>query len=236
MTDVLRLYAWMDLETNGRRLEDETYYEGVPFEVAMVITDSKFNEQARYESLVHVPRGENSYLERTMPDVVFNMHTESGLLQDYSSAITHNIYKIYHFNVDEAMVNIIHSVKNFNVWGSPLPEIELMLAGSGVSHFDSRWIKRYFPMVWSELHGYDSETKPTLDIGVVRRFLQHFVPQYPYPKNEVQGNHRALQDVLSFIEEARLLSVDLSNLNEYAEAWTNGTYEAWLLQKDEPRP
>ena len=76
----------------------------------------------------------------------------------------------------------------------------LPLAGSGVSHFDRRFIRRYWPSLDRKL------AYAMFDVGVVRRFLREWglgllPPEYAETRAPTIG-HRALSDAEDHRQEA----------------------------------
>lgn len=75
------------------------------------------------------------------------------------------------------------------------PDESFVLAGSGVSHFDRRWMKRDLPR-FESLFTYWS-----IDIGHLRRFATRVVGMDdPVPVTEKKP-HRALDDALLHVQE-----------------------------------
>lgn len=200
MHDNNELYVVMDLETNGRLLSDK----GRILEVAAVVTTTSFDVLHQTDGVV-TKRDSNEDDFVGMPEVVYQMHTENGLLQEIADKAKRGSLVSIN-NLDWQVANMIEDTrvlyKHKSVWNE-LPDV--ILSGSGVSHFDSRWIKHFMPHTWGMLKGYDVETKPTVDIGVVRRFLQKstMIDYEGYSDSFPVGNHRALGDCMAFIAEAR---------------------------------
>ena len=71
-----------------------------------------------------------------------------------------------------------------------------VLAGSGVSHFDRRFLRHLAPELDSFLRHW------MIDIGVVRRAHEMWVGDLPSAINESK-THRSLDDVYCHLEEAR---------------------------------
>ena len=90
------------------------------------------------------------------------------------------------------------------------PSGRTVLAGSGVSHFDCRFIRHYLPELEAFLRYW------MIDIGVVRRMYELWVGELPTAVNE-EKTHRALDDVYCHLEEARtfiaLWGGDISRLS-----------------------
>lgn len=177
MTD-LKNIAWIDLETTS---SDE--HDGSLLEVGAIITDPHLRELTRVSTLVSPAPG---HLD-TMPEVVRTMHTESGLLDDLEAAEPHE--RPHPTHVDSMTRNLLdtHAIRG-----------QVILAGSGVGHFDSRWIRRHLPRSSSRL------TYWALDVGVVRRFLERIDPDLVLHQYPVDGKpHRALADAELHLAEWR---------------------------------
>jgi oligoribonuclease (3'-5' exoribonuclease) len=82
---------------------------------------------------------------------------------------------------------------------------QVALAGSGVSHFDSRWLKVFFPKTHKRL------TYWSFDVGVMRRFLRDLcgvaveeADPTGASSNDEGKAHRALADAKAHLQEARV--------------------------------
>ena len=176
MTDFKNI-AWIDLETTSA---DE--HDGSILEVGAIITDPHLRELDRAEWLVEPDLAHIA----TMPDVVRTMHTESGLL-DEIDALGPACPDLDYVDRDLRRLLDTHAVRG-----------QIILAGSGVGHFDSRWIRKHLPRSAQRL------TYWALDVGVVRRFLATVDPalvleQYP----DGAKPHRALADAELHLAEWR---------------------------------
>lgn len=75
------------------------------------------------------------------------------------------------------------------------PEETFVLAGSGVSHFDHPWLKRYLPRFESLLAYW------SIDIGHLRRFATRVVGMEDPVPAAAKKPHRALEDAYLHVEE-----------------------------------
>jgi oligoribonuclease len=166
-----KFLAWMDLETTGSSPVSESVIE-----VALVVTDPDLNIRERRTWTV-MPRMEDHLL--LMDPVVVDMHIKNGLLAE--------VLKREGVILDIADKAVSKALEPYLTNG------KIPLAGSGVSHFDRRFIRRYMPHTEKRL------TYAPYDIGSVRRFARlagRKIEDRPL-------THRALDDVLDHIEEAR---------------------------------
>lgn len=179
MTDVI---CWLDLETSGSRDYDAILEIGIALttqtpELEIVKTFSKVVRPALFDSTI-LPR---------MDPVVVEMHTNSGLFDD--------IYALPHPDYQSQVVkDTEEEVLKFLVNNTDYSKKRVPLAGSGVSHFDRKYVKRDWPSV-DEFFTYWA-----YDVGAVRRYLR--LSGVTLPKH-IDKPHRALNDVLLHIEEAR---------------------------------
>lgn len=169
-------YAWVDLETTGTNERVDKILEA-----AFIITDADFNEIDKFE----VQCNPGVAIMGRMSDYVRNMHTENGLIEDVS--------KLDFRNPPWKLLRQI-LLEHVNASGK-----KLILAGSGVSHFDFRFLKEIFPN-WNQLFTYSP-----LDIGSVRKFMKIIgiepPPGYPSQDDKL---HRAMDDIELHLKEARL--------------------------------
>jgi oligoribonuclease (3'-5' exoribonuclease) len=184
-------YLWCDLETTGE--PDER--KGPILEAAFILTNTALEQVAEERSWVlnpydwcetHQPN-EGQHLWRRQIDehpVVREMHTANGLLRDLEEL---NLWA----NHPIAEAHVLDMLEDNDV-----KPHHVMLAGSGVGHFDRRFIRAQMPRL--EKHLY----YPNLDIGVMRRFAKHTVG-FSIPSFNDDKTHRALDDVRLHLEEAR---------------------------------
>lgn len=170
---------WVDLETTGT--DEKT---GKILEIGAIVTDDshELNELAEL-SVVEPLKCPWQHLDT---QVVFDMHMANGLIADCVAA-----YKDFNERVLGGVQITFHQFINEH-----FPKGKIPLAGSGVGHFDRRWIV--------EQLGFGSRlTYWSYDIGCVRRFLQLAnveLPGYTAPENKA---HRGLDDVKDHLAEAR---------------------------------
>lgn len=177
--------AWVDLETTG---VDE--FADPILEVGLIITtvEPPFEELTSYEAVIDPNPIRFPRWRDRMNDFVTKMHTTNGLLSDISSAAAKSPER-----VQQEMILALAGVSR---------EHNFMLAGSGVGHFDRRFLHVQMP----EFEGWLQY--PCLDVGVIRRafdfagrkdlnaFGQTFETKNDKP-------HRGLADVRDHLNEFR---------------------------------
>lgn len=158
---------FIDLETLGT---DVNYHP--PIEIGVAILRRSTLEVAYGQSFViHLEEGMD------MPQVVRDMHTKNGLLEDcYKSILTIEDADLFLSKMLDGLMD-----------GKHIP-----FAGSGVLHFDRKFIDRWMPLTSKRI------TYWAYDVGVVRRFSQ-------WAGGKVLDgtkSHRALDDALWHAQEA----------------------------------
>lgn len=182
------LILWCDLETTGT---DEATDDII--EAAFVLTGPP--ELSAISSYHRVFRTSHDFL--TLDAAVARMHNENGLwLQAQGPDTT------CHATDDDAQVDILRWLGTYLAKGDVIP-----LAGSGVSHFDRRFIRQTWPDLDRRLTFWHH------DVGCVRRLARLAGVQPPKPEAKT---HRALGDVIAHIEEARWYVRLLRTLTEGA--------------------
>lgn len=134
--------AWIDLETTGTDENKDSILE-----IACIVTNKQWIELDRINLIIKPdPMPEN------ISPIVLDMHTKNGLWND-------SIYK---------GISIKDADWKFNGFLQQyLGGVKtLVLAGSGVSHFDNRFIQAQLPISKSKL------TFWSYDIGAIRRFFE----------------------------------------------------------------
>lgn len=179
----MKFLAWIDLEaTGGDERRDPI------LEVGLIITDRSLDD-LRSLSLTINPEYSGprygGWKERLEEEpVVKEMHTSNGLLRDLT----------YGMSLAEAQASIIETFTHFGAAG------EFMLAGSGVSWYDRRFLKEQMPRMEAWL------MRSMLDVGVLRRFTRDVVARpdlvHPAP-TKTRKAHRALSDIQHHLSEAR---------------------------------
>lgn len=174
---------WLDTETSG---SDE--HEDRLLEVGVVITDSEypFGQREQFSSIVSHP-DVNDWQEEasTWNPIVREMHEKNGLLLALSLGDGSPLAE-----VERELLGLLVEQ---DAEGRPL------LAGSGVSHFDRRWLKARTPHFERQL------AYPNLDVGVMRRgFDLALGDDSPDFAGKTGGTpHRALDDALDHLTEFR---------------------------------
>lgn len=169
MTD--KLYAWLDLETTG---SDERR-DGI-LEIGIAVSDATFHPMATFERVIKC----SPHARDAAPMRVREMHDANGL---WAAALASS------HEIDEVD-------REATAWLRKLSDDQLILAGSGVGHFDSRFLRQHMPATARRL------TYWTMDVGVIRRFLP--LCGYDVPPAEDGKPHRALADALHHMDEMRL--------------------------------
>jgi oligoribonuclease (3'-5' exoribonuclease) len=182
---------WTDLECTGSTKDDYI------LEIGAVITDRELNEIDDRQIVLPI----TAQMEENLPDVVREMHTVNGLLDDCKSkvlALGEGMFIVpekvsYDHAVAEADLELSAWIKSYN--GAD----HMPFAGSGVGHYDRRYYDRQLPLTSKRL------TYWPLDIGVVRRFMDLAGVQLT---TSITGGtdaktHRALDDTRVHINEAR---------------------------------
>lgn len=172
------MLLWIDLETTGL---DENLDRLL--EVAAVLTDEHLNIQDELNIIIKCPTEIATLASRIIKD----MHTANNLWGE----------AFWKSDVPSARVADL----DLYIWllehGVNLHE-KIRLAGSGVSHFDKRWIAKHLPRTDALLQ------HATIDVGVVRRFLTDICSAKDLDKLWVKSKtHRAMDDIKQHIDEAK---------------------------------
>lgn len=180
-------YLFVDLETTG--LDPE--YDHI-LEYAMILTDGSFKKVETWGALVDLPSDYNHWNEWA-DDIVAKMHEKSGLTKDWEDA-GRDKYSIYIADRDLDIV-LDEFEKDYN-WDN------LILAGSGVSHFDMRFLRKHMPAVFKHLHWCP------LDVGQIEEWLKvsgqtHLTYDAVTPGARERKTHRAMDDISYHLDEAR---------------------------------
>ncbi|MER7398740.1 oligoribonuclease [Streptomyces sp. NPDC000151] len=165
--------VWIDCEMTGLSLANDALIE-----VAALVTDSELNILGEGVDIVIRPPAEA--LE-TMPEVVREMHTTSGLLAELDGGTT----------LADAERQVMDYIK------SHVPEPgKAPLCGNSVGT-DRGFLLRDMPELEDYLH------YRIVDVSSVKELARRWYPRAYFNSPEKNGNHRALADIRESIAELR---------------------------------
>lgn len=175
-----KFLLWLDLETTGT----DTLNHDI-LEVGCVLTEAvaPFKMIDTFECIV---QPERPLWRQTLDPFIVNMHTVNGLLAELNDGSG--------YFADTADKLLLAWLQDHGV-GSH----EALLSGSGVGHFDRRFMRVGLRQTEAYLQ------YPVLDVGVIRRALQLVKVQPPDINDDKP--HRALSDVMLHLAEWRIYSV-----------------------------
>lgn len=173
--DDLHKLVWIDLETSGT---DETQDDIL--EVGLILTEGHDTIDMR-QWLIEPFAWDD--VKESMDPFVLNMHTENGLIDDMDSGMG-----LPARQVEEDILNMLNKH-----WPG---ETKFALAGSGVGHFDRRFLAVHMPTLTERL------TYWSVDVGVIRRFFRACAVDHGWPGADAK-THRALDDIRHHLAEYR---------------------------------
>jgi oligoribonuclease len=165
--------VWIDCEMTGLDLERDALIE-----VAVLVTDSELEVLGEGVDVVIACPPEA--LE-TMPDVVRDMHTSSGLLEELAGGVT----------MAEAEQQVMAYVREHVPDSGKAP-----LAGNSVGT-DRGFLARDMPVLDQHLH------YRIIDVSSVKELARRWYPRAYFAAPRKQGGHRALADIVESIQELR---------------------------------
>ncbi|AOW87140.1 oligoribonuclease [Streptomyces olivaceus] len=165
--------VWIDCEMTGLSLSDDALIE-----VAALVTDSELNILG--DGVDIVVRPPEAALE-TMPDVVREMHTASGLLAELDGGTT----------LADAEARVLQYVREHVKEPGKAP-----LCGNSVGT-DRGFLSRDMPALEGYLH------YRIVDVSSVKELARRWFPRAYFNSPEKNGNHRALADIRESIAELR---------------------------------
>lgn len=183
-----RKLLWCDLETTGSDDTDEI------IELGCLMTDSKLTLVPGFEYSWIVKCGAEASWHMLQEVVVREMHAKNGLLWE---VVDGNGTK--REEVEQNLLSRLRAIEPKNR--------QVMIAGSGVGHFDRRMIRKWMPELDKYLH------YAPFDIGNIRRALKAWDIPIPMSGNKDIKTHRALDDAKLHLEEARAYKALFEKLN-----------------------
>ena len=165
--------VWIDCEMTGLSLAEDALIE-----VAALVTDSELNVLG--EGVDIVIRPPDAALE-TMPEVVRQMHTSSGLLDELAGGST----------LADAEEQVLAYVREHVKEPGKAP-----LCGNSVST-DRGFLFRDMPALEGYLH------YRIVDVSSIKELARRWYPRAYFNSPDKNGNHRALADIRESIAELR---------------------------------
>jgi oligoribonuclease len=165
--------VWIDCEMTGLDIERDALVE-----IACLVTDGELNLLDEGVDLIIKPPAES--LE-TMPDVVREMHTASGLLDELPGGIS----------VTEAAELVLDYVR-----GHVKEPRKVPLCGNSIA--TDRWfIARDMPELDAYLH------YRMVDVSSIKELARRWFPRAYFASPAKHGGHRALADIRESVQELR---------------------------------
>ncbi|MDR3070412.1 MAG: oligoribonuclease [Propionibacteriaceae bacterium] len=165
--------VWIDCEMTGLDFEKDALIE-----IAVLVTDSELKILGDGVDLIIKPP--NDALAQ-MVDIVTEMHTASGLLDELKNGIT----------IEEAEAQVLEYIKQY----VPEPR-QVPLAGNSIGT-DRTFLARDMPALESHLHYRN------VDVSSIKELARRWYPSTYYHSPKKLGNHRALGDIKDSIIELR---------------------------------
>jgi oligoribonuclease len=165
--------VWIDCEMTGLDLSHDELVE-----IACVVTDGQLTVLDEGVSAVIRPSDESV---ATMPDIVREMHTVSGLLADIPAGIP----------LADAEALVLEYVQRH------VPEArKAPLAGSSI-YVDRGFLARDMKALDEHLH------YRVVDVSSIKELVRRWYPRVFFASPKKNGGHRALGDILDSISELR---------------------------------
>jgi oligoribonuclease len=170
MTDPL---VWIDCEMTGLDLSRDALVE-----IACLVTDGDLKILDDGINLVIKPPAESL---QTMPELVRQMHTTSGLLAELDAGIT----------LDQAQEQVLAYIKGHIKDSRRVP-----LCGNSIAT-DRAFLARDMPVLDSFLH------YRMIDVSSIKELSRRWFPRAYFASPEKHGGHRALADIRESVQELR---------------------------------
>jgi oligoribonuclease len=173
MMNIPEYLVWIDCEMTGLNPETECIVE-----IAAIVTDFDLNVLDEGIDLVIKPRAGTV---EAMGDYVRQMHTDSGLINEFDSGI----------DLADAEAQVLEYIKKY----IPNPKTS-PLAGNTIGT-DRMFISRYMPNLDAHLHYRN------IDVSTIKELSKRWYPRVYFQAPKKDGGHRALADILESIEELK---------------------------------
>lgn len=147
-------------------------------EVSVVITDADLTP---YDAGIDVLIKPSDEAVAQMNDFVRNMHTNSGLIEDWADGLS----------LKEAEEQVLTYIKE------RVPEARKAPLGGNSVGTDKAFLDRYMPSVTEHLH------YRIIDVSSIKELAKRWYPRVYFSAPTKTGNHRALGDIYDSIDELR---------------------------------
>ena len=165
--------VWIDCEMTGLDTVNDALVE-----IAVIVTDSDLNAlDPGIEVVIKPPQQALT----NMPEVVVQMHTESGLLDMLDDGVS----------VAQAEAQVLQYIRKFVPEAGKAP-----LAGNSVGT-DRMFLERDMPDLTAHLH------YRIIDVSSIKELARRWYPRAYYNAPAKDGGHRALADIAESIDELR---------------------------------
>jgi oligoribonuclease len=165
--------VWIDCEMTGLDIEHDALIE-----IACLVTDGELNLLDEGVDLIIKPPAESL---TSMPDIVRDMHTTSGLLEELAGGIT----------LTEAQDIVLGYVRTHVAEPRKVP-----LCGNSIA--TDRWfIARDMPELDAHLH------YRMVDVSSIKELARRWYPRTYFASPGKNGGHRALADIRESVLELR---------------------------------
>ena len=165
--------VWIDCEMTGLNPEVDCLVE-----IAVVVTDTELNILDEGIDLIIKPTAEGL---ANMNDFVRNMHTESGLINEFDGGLP----------LAEAEQIVLEYIKRF------VPEAKTSPLGGNTIGTDRMFLARYMPLVDGHLHYRN------IDVSSIKELSRRWFPRVYFNLPKKAGGHRALADIKESIQELK---------------------------------
>ncbi|WP_353953213.1 oligoribonuclease [Knoellia sp. S7-12] len=165
--------VWIDCEMTGLSLENDALVE-----VAALVTDFELNILGDGVDVVIKPTDEA--LEQ-MGDFVREMHTSSGLINEFAGGVT----------INEAQKLVLDYVREW------VPEPRKAPLGGNTVATDRGFLARDMAELEEHLH------YRIIDVSSIKELSRRWFPRAYFSAPEKNGGHRALADIRESIAELR---------------------------------
>jgi oligoribonuclease len=165
--------VWIDCEMTGLDPQRDCLVE-----IAVVVTNSDLEPLHPGLDLVIKPRPDSL---AGMSDFVRNMHTTSGLINEFESGIS----------LEEAEAKVLEYIQQWVPAEKSAP-----LAGNSIGT-DRMFLNRHMPALDNFLHYRN------IDVSSIKELTRRWFPTVYFKLPKKDSGHRALADILESINELR---------------------------------
>lgn len=182
------LLVWVDIETTGLNGPEREKL----LEVALLVTN-KWGDEIDSHSIITATKAQGRLEAWEMGDYVLDMHTKSGLMEEYNHRLLQESVK--NCTMETYAGELVEFLNGYISKGEIISKPPM--AGSNVANFDRPFIKHVMPELEGVFHYRN------IDVSTIRELCRRLAPSIYERAPKKRNEHRGAADLEDSIAEYR---------------------------------